>query len=407
VDDDPLEGWETADDLVKRGRALDPTFTRSKLGRLHKKGLLPRPVVRNRIGARGRETFYPPGTGDRLDQVLKVRQSDRRFGEAAWSLWWEGNGVPADARPLLDKTAASLDKTIAKIRGFVDRTASATVEDPALEHAVDGHLRSSPLGWIRRRAPVYSGDSGAYEDLMKVVLRVVRGEQLTEDDARRFEAGIGMDEARTYSFEAGNAWPPEGSMLDSLVWMAKTLATPFSEIYLSDEDLDGARDDAQQLLGLFVDISAPMKSIFGRWGPGFSFIGHGAKWMLSNPGNQAMAVLLFHRLRSEPAFQPGIEHLRPTAEGWRGYRRAWEAMEELQQAFPALGRAVTPKLLASAMQSEDGRRELVRAIAGVRDLQGVEIDEYLADHPDLVARMTSRIGVDAGSESDGGTNGTD
>ena len=404
METDPLAGWELADDLMVEARRTDPTMTRTKLVRLHKKGLIPRPVTRHRRGARGLETLYPPGTGKRLTQVLTVGRSDRRFGESAWTLWWEGNGSPIDARPLLDKTASSLDRTIAKMRAFLDRHGQLTdAGEEFLERSTDSNLnlRSSPLGWIGRRLGRSGPGRDAYENVMLILVRIIRGNEITEDDAQRFERAIGIDEARTFSFSGGEAWPPDGSMLDSLVWMAKMLTVPFAPVDISDDDLEAAKLDTQQFLGMFVDMNAPMRSIFGRWGPGFSFIGHLAKWMLSNPGNQAMAVLLFHRLRSEPMFQPGMEQLRPTAEEWKGHGRAWEALQEIGEAVPALGKVITSKRLGAAMQSEDGQRQLEQAIAEVRADHAEEIDQYFADHPELASDMERQLAVASATESHG------
>jgi len=407
VDNDPLTGWETADELLLRGQTIDPTLTRSKLTRLHKTDLLPRPVTRNRIGARGRETFYPPGTERRLNQILKVRRSDRRFGEAAWAIWWEGNGAPSDARPLLDKTAANTNKIIAKVRTYLDDSGALTdAGDDFLDESASANLRGAPLGWLRRRLTYPTGDAGTYEDALLVIMRIVRGDEITADHAQTFEHAIGIDDARNYTFSGQQAWPPAGSMLDSLLWMARMLAIPFLADDLSDEDLKAARLDTLQFLGLFANMELPMRKLFGRWGPGFSFIGHLAKWMLSSPGNQAMAVLLFHRLRSESAFQPGMEELRAPAEDWVGHRQAWESLQQVARDVPALGRVVTNARMRAAMESEDGQRELERVIREVRVDHNDEIDQYFADHPELTANLQSALTAATSEQPKSGSGGT-
>ncbi|MGA2835071.1 MAG: hypothetical protein ABSF84_00600 [Acidimicrobiales bacterium] len=407
MDDDPLAGWETADDLLQRGRALDPNMTRTKLTRLHKTGLLPRPVVRNRIGTRGRETFYPPGAGDRLDQVLKVRQSDRRFGEAAWKIWWQGSGSPSDARPLLDKTASNVNKIIAKVRSYLDDSGALTdAGEDLLEQSSSANLRGAPLGWLRKRLAFETGGTDAFEGALLVIMRVIRGDEITDDDARTFEQAIGLDRARNYTFSGQSAWPPAGSMLDSLLWMAKMLAVPFAADEMTDEELDAARLDTQQFLGLFANMELPMRKLFGRWGPGFTFIGHLAKWMLSSPGNQAMAVLLFHRLRTEPAFQPGMEELRPTANEWTGHRRFWESLEQMSRDIPALGRVVTYPRLRAAMRSEAGQRQLAQVIHEVRTDHGDEIDRYIADHPELTFPRQDESAAVSSDDPEGVDGGT-
>ena len=223
---------------------------------------------------------------------------------------------------------------------------------------------------------------------------------------RTFEQAIGLDRARNYTFSGQSAWPPAGSMLDSLLWMAKMLAVPFAADEMTDEELDAARLDTQQFLGLFANMELPMRKLFGRWGPGFTFIGHLAKWMLSSPGNQAMAVLLFHRLRTEPAFQPGMEELRPTANEWTGHRRFWESLEQMSRDIPALGRVVTYPRLRAAMRSEAGQRQLAQVIHEVRTDHGDEIDRYIADHPELTFPRQDESAAVSSDDPEGVDGGT-
>jgi hypothetical protein len=245
-------------------------MTRNKLVRLHKKGLIPRPETRHLTGARGTESLYPPGTAGRLTKVIRMRQADRRFDEVAWRLWWDGEGSADDARELLDKKAISINETITKVRRLLSDQGTLTdAGERYLEYVGTANLRAGPLGWVRRRLASQSQNSDAFEDFSLVLVRVVRGDELCDSDVERFEVGVGLDTARQFSFATGDPWAPKSSMFDALLWMTRMLVKEFSgeALSVSEGELEAARDDAKEFLGLFVNLGQTMRWIFGRVGP--------------------------------------------------------------------------------------------------------------------------------------------
>src|SRR5262245_61173538 len=75
--------------LIAEVESRGYTVTSDQLTRWHRKGLLPRPEL-DHLGRHGSKTVYPIGTIERVIEICRVHEQERRLDYVAWQLWWSG-----------------------------------------------------------------------------------------------------------------------------------------------------------------------------------------------------------------------------------------------------------------------------------------------------------------------------
>jgi hypothetical protein len=114
---DQWDGWESAEDLLALAKAAGFEPTRNQMIRWHKRGLLPRPKVRYRLGRRGGESMYPPGTSSLFLDVCGLEATRTSIDTVGWELWWAGHDRDMIAvRAFFEDVCDDFDSTLAKIR---------------------------------------------------------------------------------------------------------------------------------------------------------------------------------------------------------------------------------------------------------------------------------------------------
>jgi hypothetical protein len=166
------EGRETREQLLEAAAGAGHPISGSQLARFHRAGLLPRPVVRALGRGRGTVSLYPPGTTERLLDVVRIHSSEHRLRDVAWRLWWlRGGPLPELAAELLARQAARLDAQreefvellVGEDAGDEDRIDALYAQSPAL-HGQACRRRGRPRRTATEPAPRGAPDRSALVD---------------------------------------------------------------------------------------------------------------------------------------------------------------------------------------------------------------------------------------------------
>jgi hypothetical protein len=360
------EGWESADEVLAFVEANGGKLSRSQLVRLHKQGVISRPSV-------------------------TVHQHTKKLDEVSWLLWWEHDAEQLrSARTYLVKTCTGFDKRVRWLRrAFANkRGESSDLAERVSYRLYEGNL-PPPFGRIRARLGKRANEATAFEDFTVLLLGTVLGDgPVATEQQELFEAALGFDEARVTPLAGSTGWMEERHG-EAISWMAKFLETPLRDVAdeMTDDELISARDEAQRFLGFMVSSGEAMRRIFGGFGLGFGLAGRAAAYVLQRPSSQAFAVVLFHRLRTDPEMTEGFQVLRPTIDEWTttGYP-AWKALRVLAAEIPEIGRVLTPAHIATALRKPKGLQHLTVEVAAVRARHAAQIDVVVAAHPELFTR---------------------
>jgi hypothetical protein len=122
--------------LLAKLLASKRAVTARQLERWWKAGPMARPVRRHVAGVRGSVSLFPAEAYDQAAALYdgappNARQAagDRRLGERAFFLWWEGKPIANDPRPMLLAFAGPMLGAIEAVRAYE----GATIVDPQLE----------------------------------------------------------------------------------------------------------------------------------------------------------------------------------------------------------------------------------------------------------------------------------
>lgn len=344
--DEAFEGWEAGQDLLDFAQAHNLPLSAPQLSRLHRADLIPRPLVRRLGRGRGTQSLYPPGTKDRLLRVQEVRQTEHRFDDAAWRLWWEDGGpLPARVRRRLVAVAERWERERRELSDVLAREEAAD-PDPDAVAAMDETYRSaeldrapSTLGRVRRNV-----GRSAFTTVVRVFAEVAAGrfrgylDENVEDDHSRgnvTERALGVDRARTDRLADGEPWF-EGSSEIDLVRLSdavgRRVLVPLAT--KADADLDRARSEVRSLWSLVETAASLFERLFGPAAFGFGTV---ASVFRSQPaGNQAFLLLMWLALGEDADLREGMDALIAELPAVIASSEMFEVIKDLCEQIPAL-----------------------------------------------------------------------
>ncbi len=390
-----FEDWETRQELLDVAGAADYPLSGSQLSRLHRAGLIERPVTRSMGRGRGKVSFYPPGTMDRLRRVLEVRRDVRAFDDIAWRLWWEeGGAVPAAVRRRLLRTAQDWERERARLGGLLageDAGDPQAVTEMDLAYAALEFDRApAALGRVRRNVGP-TGLATVFRVLAEVVTGRFHGYEESPDDAEAgpgelFEQALGIDRARSDRLDNSGPWF-EGSSEDDLRRLCAAIGTrSFTELAHAEEvELDAARVEVRSLWSVVLAIVPIFERVFGSRAFGFGTLG--AVFRGQPASNEAFFVLMWLALREDAGLREGMVEIAALVSDGLAVTVVFGVLVELREEIPAFAEIATNEVLAAAMR--DGARQelLSQELGRFHEEHGSEVARVVNRHPELDAAM--------------------
>ena len=274
-----LQYGETPTQLIELAQANNYTVSATQLGRWHRAGLLPTPSPP--LGDEqesGKQWVYPPGTGEQLLALCKLRKQHGPgipLLRLAWLLWWQGYDIPpARIRTFLTSTIAKLQEVLEKLAAYFQPTSDAEGEEGGLpdvafdllEQMETGRTRLKAARQMRKRV----GTSN-FPTLIRMFFEVALGafqieRYSNEDDREIVTKAFGLKYATWFDTD----------MLSSLQELSQRFHDRSLQDMLTeatDADLLQGRDELRTFLTALEQISVYTGHDKGRRGQGLTVIG--------------------------------------------------------------------------------------------------------------------------------------
>lgn len=386
-----LRDWESRASLL--AAAADYRLTGTRLSRLHRSGLIPRPQTRSLGRGRGRQSLYPPGTRTRLLRVLELQQEVRGFADLAWRLWWEDGGeVPEAVRARLRRVAAEWEAHREELAGLLagedagERKAEEKMESVYRELERDrpppglGGMRRSvgPAGFasvFRVLAEVFSGRFAGY------------GETGDEETGREelVERAFGIDRARSEPLADGKPWFEGSSEEDMLSLSALVDDFSLGELAEVDEaDLNAAREE----LHAFVDNVLTVTSVVSKTlGPAAGLRTATAVFRDMRAAEQATFLIFWLMLRTAAQLREEMSSQVAVRGEADALRILHQGLVEWREEMPAYAEVFSDESLAAALRNPGAQAQRQEELSRLYRDHGPEVDRFVDRRPELRRAM--------------------
>jgi hypothetical protein len=378
--------WETREQLLDAASNAGYPLSAPQLGRLHRAGLIPAPVVKALGRGRGTESRFPAGSAARLVRVAEVHSTVHRLSALAWRLWWEDGGeIPPPAREALRRVAASVDAERDRLATLLEESEAGTAEGEAgLDKLYADAERSNlygPLAELRRN--VGREQFGAVVHGLGAAV-VGRAQATAHSDAEldtllKRTFGFDRDQADRAADEPSEK---DGESLD-LESLAQ-LSAAHSAIELAEADsaeLDQARAQAHAL----ARLASAAASLLDRFGDRGTPRLRPASRMLAGerPRDQMLFLLGVLALRGDDELRSGLEEIRvvrtPQAVA---VDQIYALICKLREEIPVLTETMSDARLAAAQRDGEAGAALEAEITRLRAEHVDEFNAFFAAHPE-------------------------
>lgn len=371
------------DDLVRTMAAVGLAVTGDQIRRWHKAGLIPRPVnAPGRGRAKGRLPYYPPGTDQQLEALLRAHRRFRSLKDVAWCLWWAGYAVPEQPiRDRLRQLGARIDEALASL---VQRPSGELTEkawDLTDAFAV-APLRGVPAR-VRRRV-----GRDRFPTVLTQLLQFATGtfrdfepDPVSGDHEDRaiLLKGLGLDRATTDRVGASGPWLDVDILGPVLEEMSRGFAAVSFEPMARTVSLTGLQTARDQMRVFLAVLSGFVEMVRPALGPnpfGFGELARIAE-TLKEPREQASLVLVglvFQRPEWAEDLTEWLTATRDVPDQVETYRRGMF----LAQEVPAVAQVWTADRQRQAFRSPEAAEQLRQDMTQVGELHRAEIDRALA-----------------------------
>lgn len=344
---------------------------------------------------RGKTSFYPPGTRDRLGRVLEIRRDVRGFDDIAWRLWWEEGGlVPVAVRDRLLRTARDWERERERLGNLLageDAGDPQAVAEMDLAYAALEFDRApAALGKVRRNVGP-AGLATVFRVLAEVATGRFHGYAESPDDGEAgpgelFEQALGIDHARSDRLDSSGPWF-EGSAEDDLRRLCAAIGTrSFTELAQAEEvELDGARVEVRSLWSVVLAIVPIFERVFGSRAFGFGTLG--AVFRGQPSSNEAFFLLMWLALREDAGLGEGMVAVAGLVSEALAAAVVFGVLVELREEIPAFAEVMTDEVLAAAMRDGSRQELLNQELGRLHEEHGAEVAGVIDRHPELDAAM--------------------
>lgn len=408
-DEDVEPGGESQREILAAVAAAGyEDLTAPKLGRLHRAKLIPKPSVRRLGRARGTVSEFPAGTLTRLLRVLSARRQHRTLRATAWHLWWEDGGELSPlARELVDQVARDFDRVRRFLGNVLEREEAWS---PAAERRMDELYEAAQrsrlegaLAAARRRVGM-----AAFSTVTRTLAEIGTGRfkgfdecdvtrdgtPYAETTAALLEKALGLDRARVDALAEAPPWY-QGRSEDDFVRLSTLLADPIGDVAQApDQVLEEARVEVRAFLTTILNTAAITKRLFGGSAFGFGILARALN--ATKPDRQAMLLLAWLTLRTDPELRPGMRELAelaPRAEAWLALQGI---LDQLRVEVPGMANALTDKNIGAALRSSAAAERLAAQLAKARQQHEAAIAAFFERHPEVDPLMQAAAPPDRG-----------
>ena len=389
-----LRDWEPRESLL--AAAADYRLTGTRLSRLHRSGLIPRPRTRSLGRGQGRQSLYPPGTRTRLLRVLEVGQEVRGFADLAWRLWWEDGGeVPEAVRVRLRRVAEEWEIHREELAGLLAGEDAgekkAEVEMESVYRELERERLPPRLGRMRR-----SVGPASFASVFRVLAEVFSGrfagygETEDEDEAGReelVERAFGIDRARSEPLADGEPWF-EGSLEEDMLSLSALVDDcSLSELAEADEaDLNVAREELHAFIDNVLTVTAVVSKTLG------SAAGMGMATVVfrdMRAGEQATYLIFWLMLRTAPQLREGMSSQVAIHGEAEALRILHEGLIEWREEIPAYAEVFSDESLAAALRDPGAQVQRNEELRCLYLDHGPEVDRFVDHRPELRRAIAS------------------
>ncbi len=383
--------WERGEDLRAFATAAGYSVTKEQLARWHRAGLLPRPETRHRVGERGTESLYPPGTGVQLVALCQLHATNHRLGHVGFRLWWQGYPVEASViREFATKVATELDEASQSFAGILDESGELT---PVAAAGLANVKRApSAVRQVHRRASKRGTDPTGFAQLVTAMARLtVRGDiEATQEQLDILQQGLGLDAAQLGALAGDETvlqtgGDSAGRELMQGLFVPGRLSLVLRQV--TDAELVATRDQARLMFGAFSTLGKVLRDLDSPIGTGLKLLSSALdEWTRSAEGLCCLLLLVL-LVSDQDRMRKGMEELRGPFEHWSSDGvRHWQLIQQLRADVPELRPILTPLRLRRSIRSEAERKRLQDDLAKVRRKYASKIDAAVAAHPELAIR---------------------
>ncbi len=330
--------------------------------------------------------------------MLEVRAREHRLTYVAWRLWWEDGGIiPAPAREVLIRAAASLENQREQLNASISEIeagdpAEIAANERMLSEAAYGRLRG-PLAEVRSNV-----GREQFATVVQTLISAGTGRRLHQASDGSLSAGsealveqaLGLEQGRTDHFANSEPWLGEAGL--DLARLSEIVASrSFRDLAHTDNlELDFARTEIQSLITTIVPIAKLIQQIHGKGAFGLGLVGR--FFELSDPHSQAMILLSWLLLRTDPGLRAGLATIGALAPQAAASTRAHDLIIELRSEIPALASVLTDERLAASQIDEEAAGALTADIEALRAKDPYPFDTFFAKRPEsqqLIATLQS------------------
>lgn len=197
--------------LLERAQKAGFDISAVQLVNWHRAGLLPKPWQKRLGRARGTETVYPKGTGDKLLTLCRLHRKRRNLRELGWRLWWLG--YPVESRcwlGYLKSAGQRMDRGLDRVRrgyAMLHSTDTSTSQKACAELSMVARtkrLRDPHLAQLRKRAK-----PGNFDAVLRFILGFASGN--LRDFVGPTDGGTPKRERRRRTVESAMGFPVEST----------------------------------------------------------------------------------------------------------------------------------------------------------------------------------------------------
>jgi hypothetical protein len=387
------QDWETREQLLEAASSAGYPLSPAQLGRLHRAGLVPAPLVRALGRGRGTESRFPLGSADRLVRVAEVHTKVHRLSDVAWRLWWQDGGeMPPPALDALRRVAASVDAQREELATLLQDNDAGTPEgeaglDKLYTDAERSHL-PGPLAELRRNIGREHFGSVVHGLGTAATGRAQDTAYTNEELDALLRRMFGFDpDQRAGEGDQSPAEDREPLVLQSFSELS--LAQSATELANRDSsELDLARVQARAMSAM---LSAAA-SLFDRFGsPGAPSLGPASRMPAGErPHDQMLFLLGVLALRSSDELRVGLDEIQSVSAPQAVTSDHMSTLIcRMREAIPELAEPMSDDRLAAAIHDVDAAAELHAEIRQLREKHTAKFDAFFAAHPEASDLITA------------------
>lgn len=378
--------WETREQLLDAAADAGYPLSPAQLGRLHRAGLIPAPVVTALGRGRGTASRFPRGSAARVVRVAKVHAKVHRLADLAWRLWWEDGGeIPRPALEALRRVAASIDAERDRLATLLEGNEAGIPEGVAgLDKLYADAERSrlpGPLAELRRNV--------GREHFGSVVHGLGAAAAGRPQDTAHSDEELDVLVRRTFGFDRAQpnredevSREEDGQPLNLEALAELSAAHPTTELANADDaELDQARLQARSLIAM-VSAAASLFDRFG--GPSTPSLGAASRMLADErPHDQMLLLLSVLALRRNEELREGLEEIQSVS-GPQAVTtdQMYVLLRTMREEIPVLAEPMTDDRLAAAIHDSDAAVALQVEISQVREENSEQFDAFFAAHPE-------------------------